>query len=63
MTNPPLLHRTIRSLYLRRYASSCQDFGLHGIKPVALTDAQLYLHPVVSVILEEESVVDDKLGV
>lgn len=44
-------------------ASSSQHFGLHGIEAFTLTDAQLDLHSVVAVVLEEEAVVDDELGI
>lgn len=44
-------------------AGSCQHFGLHGVKAFALTDAQLDLHSVVGIVLEEEAVVNDKLSI
>lgn len=40
-----------------------QHLGLHAVQTFAFTDAQLDLHPVVAVVLEEEAVVDDKLCV
>lgn len=54
---------TLEGLNLRWDACSRQDFGLHGVEAFALADAELDLHPVVSVVLEEEAVVDYKLGV
>lgn len=48
---------------LRWYAGSCQDFGLHCVETFALTDAQLDLHSVMGIVLEEEAVVDDKLRI
>lgn len=50
-------------LYSRRDSGAGQDLGLHGVQPLALTDSQFDLHPVVCVVLEEEPVVDDELGV
>lgn len=44
-------------------AGACQHLGLHGVQALALTDAQLDLHSVVGVVLEEEAVVDDELGI
>lgn len=40
-----------------------QHFGLHGVEALALADAQLDLDSVVGVVLEEEAVVNDELGV
>lgn len=48
---------------IRWDAGSSQHLGLHGVEAFTLTDAQLDLHPVVGVVLEEEAVVDDKLGI
>lgn len=48
---------------IRWDTGSCQHFSLHGIEAFALTDAQLDLHSVVSVVLKEEPIVDDKLGI
>lgn len=44
-------------------ASSGQHFRLHSVEAFTFTDAQLDLHSVVAVMLEEEAVVDDKLGI
>lgn len=44
-------------------ASSCQYFSLHGVEALTLTDTQLDLHAVMGVVLKEEAVVDDKLGI
>lgn len=51
------------AVYLRRDPSTGQHLGLHGVQPLALTDSQFDLHPVVCVVLEEETVVDDELCV
>lgn len=48
---------------IRWDASSCEHFGLHGVQAFALTDAQLNLYSVVAVVLEEEAVVNDELGI
>lgn len=48
---------------IRWDAGSCQHFGLHGVEAFALADAQLDLHSVVGIVLEEEAVVDYKLGI
>lgn len=50
-------------LDVRWDASSCQHFGLHGVESFALTDAQLDLYSVMAVVLEEEAIVDDELGI
>lgn len=49
--------------YSRRDPSAGQHLGLHGVQPLALTDSQLDLHPVVRVFLEKEAIVYDELGV
>lgn len=54
---------TVKESDIRWDTGSCQHFGLHGIEAFALTDAQLDLHSVVSVVLKEEPIVDDKLGI
>ena len=48
---------------IRWDASSSQHLGLHCIEAFTLTDAQLDLHPVVGVVLKEEAIVDNKLGI
>ena len=48
---------------IRWDASSCQHFGLHGVEAFTLTDAQLDLHSVVGIVLEEKAIVDDKLSI
>lgn len=55
--------RVERERDLRRNAGSGQHLGLHGVQSLALTDAQLNLHSVVGVVLKEEAIVDDKLGI
>ena len=40
-----------------------QHLGLHGVQPLALAHAELDLHPVVRVVLEEEAAVHHELGV
>lgn len=55
--------RAALQFYLRRDSSAGQHLSLHGIQPLTLADAQFDLHPVVCVVLEEETVVDDELGV
>lgn len=55
--------RQRQGLDVRWDAGSRQHFGLHGVEALALTDAQLDLHSVMGVVLEEEAVVDDKLGI
>ena len=48
---------------LRWDAGAGQHLGLHGVQTLALAHAQLDLDPVVGVVLEEDAVADDKLGV
>ena len=48
---------------LRWNTGSSQHLSLHGVQAFALTDAQFDLHSVVSVVLKEEAVVDDKLSI
>ncbi len=48
---------------LRWDACSCQHFSLHSVEALTLTDAELDLHSVVGVVLEEEAIVDDKFGI
>lgn len=52
-----------KSSHARWDAGSGQNFSLHGVEPFTFTDAQLDLHSVVGVVLVEEAVVDDELGV
>lgn len=51
------------SLNLRWDAGSRQNFSLHGVQAFAFTNTELDLHPVVGVVLEEEAIVDHKLGI
>lgn len=53
----------IERLNLRWDAGSCQNFSLHGVKAFTFTNTKLDLHPVVGVVLEEEAIVDHKLGI
>ena len=47
----------------RRDASSRQHFSLHSVETFALTDTKFDFHSVMGVVLVEETVVDDKLGI
>lgn len=53
----------IERLHLRWDAGSRQNFSLHGVKTFTFTNTKLDLHPVVGVVLEEEAIVDHKLGI
>lgn len=52
-----------KRLDVRWDSGPSQHFGLHCVEAFALADAQFDLHPVVGVVLEEEAIVDDELGV